>query len=75
MNEVRIEAALKSLGKNIPRTPEKTVDNMVKTVRALNAAKAKRAAQNAPAAQPAAEKAKEMTAEKQLKPPAAGMKR
>lgn len=48
---------------------------MVKTVRALNAAKAKRAAQNAPAAQPAAEKAKEMTAEKQLKPPAAGMKR
>ncbi len=73
MNEVRIEAALKSLGKNIPRTPEKTVDNMVKTVRALNAARDKRAAQNTPTSRADIHKDKEMSANKLPKAPSAGM--
>ncbi|MBP3792840.1 MAG: hypothetical protein ILA24_02230 [Ruminococcus sp.] len=73
MNEVRIEAALRSLGKNTPHAPEITVDNIVKTVRALNAARGKRAAQNTPTARADIHKDKEMSANKLPKAPSAGM--
>lgn len=75
VNDYRIEAALRSLGKSVPRTPEKTVDDMVKTVRALNAEKQRRAGKTAPAAEAAAEKSKELTAVKKPKAPQAGMKK
>ena len=73
MNEVRIEAALKSLGKNTPHAPESTVDNMVKTVSALNAARNKRAAQSSPTARTEVHTDREMSASKMPKAPSAGM--
>ncbi|SDB57561.1 hypothetical protein SAMN02910317_03004 [Ruminococcaceae bacterium FB2012] len=53
MDEKRIEAALKALGENTPRAPEKTVNDMVKTVKALNARKhpQTQAVKNEPAAE------------------------
>ncbi len=75
MNEVRLDAALRALGKSVPKAPEKTVDEMVKTVRALNAAKQKRAAVSTPAAQIQPEKNKELSGEKLPKAPTAGMKK
>lgn len=43
MNEQRIEAALKGLGSQVPKTPEMTVENMVKTVNMLGRERARRA--------------------------------
>ena len=48
MNEVRIEAALRAMGQMMPRAPEKTVENMIGRIRALDAKKQKLAGKNSP---------------------------
>lgn len=42
MNEYRIDKALQALADNVPKAPDKLVENMVRTVSALNAERAKR---------------------------------
>ena len=42
MNEARIEAALEALGKQTPKLPEKSLSDMVKTVRLLSKERSKR---------------------------------
>ena len=42
MNEARIEAALEELGKQTPKLPEKSLSDMVKTVRLLSKERTKR---------------------------------
>ncbi|SDB56762.1 hypothetical protein SAMN02910317_02961 [Ruminococcaceae bacterium FB2012] len=69
MNDYNIETALKALGRCTPKAPEETVEAMVKTVRALNAEKARRAA--AAGKTSAADKQKELTPRAELKAPGA----
>ena len=48
MNEVRIEAALRAMGQMTPHAPEKTVENMISKIRALDAKKQKLADKSEP---------------------------
>ncbi len=48
MTEDRIDKALKALGKAVPKAPEKAVEAMVKTVKALNKSKQQRKGISAP---------------------------
>lgn len=73
MNDERIEAALQELGKHTPRAPEKTVDDMVKTVDLLERKRQQLAAKNAPAAE--AEKTREREAIAKPHKDLGGMKR
>ena|GEM_PF-5095699 len=67
MNDFRLDSALKGLAAHRPRVPEESVDAMVKTVRALNAERARRLA--ASGTLPAA------AAEKELAPRASRMEK
>lgn len=69
MNEYNLETALKALGRCTPKAPEESVEAMVKTVRALNAERARRAAAAGKTA--AAERKMETTPQAELKAPGA----
>ncbi len=70
MNDYRLEAALKGLGRCTPKAPEASVEAMIKTVRALNNEKSRRmaAAGIAAAGMSAPEAAKKADKEKELTP-------
>ena len=74
MNDYRLEAALKGLGRCTPKAPEASVEAMIKTVRALNNEKSRRmaaAGMSAPEAAKKADKEKELTPLIHIKKPGA----
>ena len=67
MNEKRMEAALLGLGGQKPRIPELTIENMVKTVRALNKERVKRYGVQAEPEKPVRQSQKELTLKNPVK--------